>query len=138
MSVAAIDPQALVDSAEAHGVLPLVAARLLPRRDLPDELTRRLEEGARRAIVDDLVQETELRRLLQAFAAAGLRPVLMKGAHLAYAYYDRPDLRPRVDTDILVARGEEMRRRTRAAAAGLRAEQSRATAISFRISRPTR
>ena len=30
-SVAAIDPQALVDGAEAHGVLPLVAARLLPR-----------------------------------------------------------------------------------------------------------
>jgi len=107
VSVAAIDPEALVDGAEAHGVLPLVAARLLPRRDLPGGLTHRLEEGARRAIVDDLVQETELRRLLQAFAAAGLRPVLMKGAHLAYAYYERPDLRPRVDTDVLVARGQE-------------------------------
>jgi hypothetical protein len=101
-----IDPDALVSSAEAHAVLPLVAARLLPRRDLPGALAHRLEDAARLAVVDDLVQEAELKRLIQAFAA-GLRPVLMKGAHLAYTYYERPDLRPRVDTDLLVARGDE-------------------------------
>ncbi|HKW01228.1 MAG TPA: nucleotidyltransferase family protein [Vicinamibacterales bacterium] len=107
VSLAEIDPEALVSSAEAHAVLPLVAARLLPRRDLPEALRPRLEDAARRAVVDDLVQEAELKRLIHALSAAGLRPVLMKGAHLAYAYYERPDLRPRVDADLLVARGDE-------------------------------
>ena len=34
--------------------------------------------------------------------AAGVRPLLMKGAALAYLHYPEPSLRPRYDTDLLV------------------------------------
>jgi hypothetical protein len=105
----AIDPFTLADAAEIHGVLPLVADALLARPRLPPALARVVRDAAQRAIVDDLVQESELTRVLAAMGEAGLDPVLMKGAQLAHSHYVRPDLRPRTDTDIFVAKGDEDR-----------------------------
>ncbi|MFI5177506.1 MAG: nucleotidyltransferase family protein [Vicinamibacterales bacterium] len=98
-----VDPAELCRAAAAHGVLPLLAGRLLPRAQTPGTLAEQLHDAARRAVVEDLVQERELRRLLEALAVARLHAVLMKGAHLAYSYYARPDERPRIDTDLLIA-----------------------------------
>ena len=42
-------------------------------------------------------------RVCTALDARGLQALLVKGAALAYSLYDEPWLRPRVDTDILVA-----------------------------------
>lgn len=105
----AIDPQTLVDAAETHGVLPLVADALLAGPRLPPALAHALRHAAQRAVVDDLVQASELRRVLDAMAAHDVRTVLMKGAQLAHSHYVRPDLRPRTDTDMFVAKGEEDR-----------------------------
>ena len=49
------------------------------------------------ALIDD-----ELRRVHGALAAAGLRVVVVKGAHLAHAVYERPHLRVRSDSDLLI------------------------------------
>ncbi len=97
------DPAALCDAALHHGVLPLIADRLAGDPRLTPALRDRLDDAARLAVVDDLVQSYELARLLAATARAGLRPIVIKGAHLAHAYYPRPDLRPRVDSDLLIA-----------------------------------
>jgi len=109
LALAAIDPDEICRAAGEHGVLPLVADCLSGRPGVPAALASRLEHARRCAVVEDLVQERELRRVLDAFAADRLRVVLIKGAHLAYSYYTRPDERPRIDTDILVAAQDRVR-----------------------------
>ena len=100
--LAAKDPDAVCRRGEYHGVLPLIADRLTAIPDLPLELGARLRLHAARQVAGDLIQEAEIRSVLAAFDNAGVNALLLKGAHLAYAWYQRPDLRPRVDTDILI------------------------------------
>ena len=57
--------------------------------------------SAARAIVSELV-DAELRRVIAAIGAAGIRVVLIKGAALAYTHYRRPHLRPRSDSDLVI------------------------------------
>ena len=111
-----VTPDAVVSALEQHGVVPLVADRL-----------RRLESSARPAwsdaVIDiaracaasDLIREAELRSAIEALDRAGVLPIVFKGAHLAYRDYARPDLRPRVDSDILIRQGEPARRAAHAA-----------------------
>ena len=107
--LASVDVDELVSRAEAHGVLPLVAERLVRRSDVPSGLGAGLSAAARRHAAFDVAREMELRRLLAAFEALGVRAVLLKGAHLAYSHYERPDLRPRADTDLFIADGDRRR-----------------------------
>jgi hypothetical protein len=102
--LANVDVDQLVLRAESHGVLPLVAERARSRADVPSALRSALEVETRRHAAIDTAREVELRRLLAALEVRGVRALLMKGAHLAYTHYGRPDLRPRIDTDLLVAR----------------------------------
>jgi len=62
-----------------------------------------LAEELRRAAVLDEIGARELRAVLAALAHAGVRPVLLKGAALAYTHYPRPELRVRSDTDLLIS-----------------------------------
>jgi hypothetical protein len=103
-AIAATDVDDLVLRAEAHGVLPLVAERVGARTDVPSPLQRVLAVEARRHAALDVAREVELRRLVAALDARGVRALLMKGAQLAYSHYGRSDLRPRIDTDLLIAR----------------------------------
>jgi hypothetical protein len=100
------DRDAFVAGADAHGVLSLVAERLIALPDLPREWRQPLQAEVRQHAAFDMTREAELRRLVAAFERRGVRVVLMKGAQLAYTLYPRPDLRPRIDTDILIARGD--------------------------------
>jgi len=90
-------------------VLPLVAERVAGRRGLPADLAEAVRVEARRAAAVDLVREAELRLVLETLSAASVAPLLMKGAQLAYTHYARPDLRPRLDTDLLIAEDDRMR-----------------------------
>ena len=94
----------LVGLAATHGVLALLADLVEPAgEDCPPPLHDALRAEFRRHLAADLVREHELRRLVAAFAAAGVRSLLMKGADVAYGAYPRPELRSRTDTDLLVA-----------------------------------
>ena len=42
--------------------------------------------------------------VLAALASGGMRPILIKGAPLAYSVYDAPSARLRCDTDLVVPR----------------------------------
>lgn len=87
------------DCAAYHGIGPLLAQRIsltVPgdrheARDLKDEM----------AI--ELVRKHELVRVLNALAKCGVTPLLLKGTALAYSIYPSPALRPRIDTDLLIA-----------------------------------
>ena len=91
--------------AAAHGVRSLLAYQLR-RTDgwhrWPVEITARLQETARADVALEVVRRAELERVILAMRAAGVRPLLMKGAALAYLHYPEPSLRPRYDTDLLV------------------------------------
>lgn len=96
------DPQSLYGAACEHDVLPLVADRLGRLQAATTPPWRVFHEDASRAVVMDMARELELQRLLKGLEAGGVETVLMKGSHLAYSHYLRPDLRSRIDTDLLV------------------------------------
>jgi Uncharacterised nucleotidyltransferase len=102
-SLTGVDAEAFCRRAAEHGVLPLVAQRLARGEHVPAALRTPLRTRETDAIVLDLARVTELQRLLRTLARAGVLPLLMKGAHLAHSHYARPYLRPRIDTDLLVA-----------------------------------
>ena len=98
-----IEADTFCRSAEAHGVVPLIADRLrMTGLAAPGELAARVMDLARRHAALDLERESALRAALAALHEAGLEPLVFKGAHLAYRDYARPDLRPRVDSDVLI------------------------------------
>src|SRR2546423_4325613 len=84
---------AIVDCAREHR-LHLVLATRVHRADLAAEL--------RGAAIIDAARDVVLRRTLDALAAAGVHAICIKGAALAHLHYPRPELRPRLDTDLLI------------------------------------
>lgn len=96
-------------AASRHRVRPLLAWRLHGTGELPAwpaPIRRALLDTARGEAALEVIRRFELRRLLDAFAAAGVPVLVLKGAALAYATYAEPWLRPREDTDLLV-RGDD-------------------------------
>ena len=93
----AFAPEALV-AARAHRIHLLLADRFA-LAELADEL--------RAAAALDAARERELHSVIAALADA--TPVLIKGAALAYTHYQRPELRPREDTDLLISAADKGR-----------------------------
>ena len=91
----------LLASADEHGVLPLLADAAAAARWDPDFLVA-MRPLVAAEIALSLVRERELGRVLASLAAAGITPLLLKGAHLAFTLYRSPDRRPRLDTDLLI------------------------------------
>jgi Uncharacterised nucleotidyltransferase len=89
--------------AERQGVMPLAAERLANLPAAPRAVVGAFDVASKRQAAADLVREVELRHVLVGLSGAGVRTLVMKGAQLAYSHYPRPDLRPRLDTDLLVA-----------------------------------
>src|SRR5437762_11307714 len=96
------DAAAHVDVIEQHAVGPLVYAHL------PHPALR---EIALRAAAAELLRLEDLRAVLDGFARHGVRVLIIKGTALAYDVYDAPELRPRADTDLLIARRDVDRAR---------------------------
>ncbi|WP_420209359.1 nucleotidyltransferase family protein [Candidatus Electronema sp. JC] len=92
----------------AQGMAPLLFRKISKQdcSDWPPDLLARLKETALRQAAAELLLEADLRALLHAFADAGIEPLLLKGTALAYSLYPEPWLRPRCDTDLLVAEAE--------------------------------
>lgn len=65
-----------------------------------------LRDAALRAAVLEPLRLDDLRAVLDALAARGVVPLIVKGTALAYSLYDEPEQRPRADTDLLLAAGE--------------------------------
>src|SRR5689334_16186089 len=89
-------PEEVLASAREEGVLLLLADRLR-LRSFADQL--------REAAIVEALRARELRDVLAGLAKVGIQPVLLKGAALAQTHYARPELRPRVDTDLMIPAG---------------------------------
>lgn len=77
-----------------HGVAPLIyAATALPQ----------LRHEALRAAAYEPLRATDVAEVLAALAENGVEALLLKGTALAYELYAAPELRPRSDTDLLIA-----------------------------------
>jgi hypothetical protein len=90
-------PADLLAAARGEGVHLLLADRL--------QLAA-MDEELREAAVVETLRAHELRAVLAAMTAAGVRPILLKGASLAQTHYPRPELRPRSDTDLMIRPSE--------------------------------
>ena len=99
----------LLAAANAHDVLALVAETLINDVTPPPDVRTRFRTESQKLAAADLAAEIELRRVLKSLAESGVQTLLIKGSHLAYSHYARPDLRARKDTDILVAREQRDR-----------------------------
>lgn len=99
----AADAATLVNRMAYHGVVgPLAADPALMAR-LPQEIAQGMQDVARGHAFWELAHRRLLTRLAPDFAAAGIAPLILKGTALAYSVYDTPALRPRGDTDMVVA-----------------------------------
>jgi hypothetical protein len=95
------DAAQFVESIEQNGIAPLVYSRLTgwPIRD-------GLRAIAIRAAAGETSRLTDLRAVLAAFEAKSIRVLIIKGTGLAYDIYPSPELRPRGDTDLLIAESD--------------------------------
>lgn len=95
------DAAQLVESIEQNGIGPLVYARL---SGWP--IQSALRDVAIRAAAGETSRLADLRAVLEAFEANGIRVLIIKGTGLAYDIYPSPELRPRGDTDLLIAESD--------------------------------
>lgn len=94
------DAKLFLKSIEEHGIAPLVYARFA-EDSWP--IHAALRDRAIHAAAGEPVRLADLRSLLAAFAETGVPVVIIKGTGLAYDLYEAPELRPRGDTDLLIA-----------------------------------
>lgn len=113
----AVPPEMLLDTARREGLVPL-AADQWPEQPAAGPVGQWLAREAREALLLDIVRQQELDRLLLAFEVAPLKVLIFKGEQLARTCYARPDLRPRLDTDLLVRPADRDRAREILEAAG--------------------
>jgi len=73
------------------------------------ELAAAVAPYARAEAARDVVRSRSFRQVLDALAAASVPAIVFKGEHLAHACYERPDLRPRTDSDVLVRHGDRQK-----------------------------
>jgi hypothetical protein len=95
------DASQLVESIEQNGLGPLVYARL---SDWP--IRSALRDVAIRAAAGETARLADLCAVLDAFGTNGIRVLIIKGTGLAYDIYPSPELRPRGDTDLLIAESD--------------------------------
>ncbi len=101
-------PQTLTSSDEvlacaaAQGVDVLIAQRLGLLTTWPPDAQAGLARAGRDACIVEAVREREIASVLSALHAVDVGALLVKGTGLAYTVYHSPELRPRIDTDILV------------------------------------
>ena len=88
----------LFAAAQANRVDRLVAWR-----------TGQISDELRAAAILDEVDVRELNRVLGGLEARGLVPLVIKGAALAHTHYEQSWLRPRVDSDLLIASSHRAR-----------------------------
>ena len=98
-----------LDAAREHGVLPLVARqqrRLGSLNNWPAALREAIATRARQHAIVEQLHRAELTAVVGELTSRGVRPIVLKGAALAYTHYPYPCLRPREDFDLLVSESQ--------------------------------
>ena len=69
---------------------------------LPDFIINKLREVRRDACIKEIYRKQHLVKLLEILTKNEIKCLILKGTALAYTIYERPYLRPRLDTDIFI------------------------------------
>ncbi len=112
---------AFLRACDDAGLTGLVSERVrsLPVQcEWPHHIREALFRDVRARTATELVHRAEILSVLENLAAAGIDPILLKGAALAYSVYPTPASRPRIDTDLLIRRDQVDRARRAMAGAG--------------------
>jgi hypothetical protein len=97
---------AACETLEVSELLHHLSARHRAQHDWPAGVRLELARRAQASAARQLTRTREISDVLQALAARGIHPIVFKGAALSHLVYDSASLRPHVDTDILVRRGD--------------------------------
>src|SRR5882762_9287231 len=105
----------LLQDAESHGVMPLLAERVMNLGPVlvPPDIRDRLRESRRAFTACSLQMTAELFRLMERFTALRVETLVTKGPALSVRCYGDPGLRQYSDLD-LVIRQTDIRRATQA------------------------
>jgi hypothetical protein len=123
--LAATLPDAVLARARYHGVLPLISARLDEvAADVPAWLADAARASVRGEVALDLARRPMVVEAIEALDRAGTVPIVLKGEALAHTLYAAPWMRPRADTDVLVAPDSEQRADPALVALGYRRQLS--------------
>ena len=91
---------------EISGLVHQLLAHSACPHDWPDAVRQELAKRAQAATATALVRASESTVVLDALAASGIQPILLKGAPLAHSIYPAPGMRPHADTDLLIRRDQ--------------------------------
>jgi hypothetical protein len=108
--VQATDPGVFVSACredDLTGLVYEVVARQPPASAWLRTVRGALEPDARAETAEELLRRRELVSVLEALAAEGVQPILVKGTALAYSHYAAPAARRCRDTDLLIRRDQE-------------------------------
>ncbi|HEX2446262.1 MAG TPA: nucleotidyltransferase family protein [Vicinamibacterales bacterium] len=115
------DPTEAVRIAEHQGVAPLLSRAVGKDTDVwPRVFLEGLRTAAHAQTALALARRAELVRVLRCLMDAKVRALVIKGAHLAFTVYESPELRPRLDTDLLIDESDVDRARDGFARLGYR------------------
>jgi hypothetical protein len=101
----ASDLTELLAGSAAEGLTGLLHVRLSQATEAdgwPRSVIEDLVQVARVEDARELLRQREIASVLVALSDAGVRPILLKGAPLAYSLYPTPASRPRIDCDVMV------------------------------------
>jgi len=99
----------LLHVARRQGVAGLIHRRVAQDKDsagAPDDVRQGLRETALAQAAASARAEADLTEVIDAFHAAGIEPVLMRGLSLVAEIYEDGSLRAQIDHDLLVAPAE--------------------------------
>lgn len=102
-------PEQMVEACAREGVTCLVHERLSSAHadsDWPPEVRHALARASRNATAVELLRRRELVAVLDVLVAHDIRPLLLKGAPLAYTAYTTPASRPHDDVDLMLRRSD--------------------------------
>lgn len=116
------DEAAALRAIVEQGMAPLVYERVARNDDWPPSLVAALRAQALAVAAAEATRARALVSALEALERAGVTAIVIKGTALAYRHYPSPALRPRGDTDLLVAEDEVGRAREALRGAGFTEE----------------
>ncbi len=101
-----------LEAARHQGITSLLwhqHSRLGLLADWPAEFLEKLKQQACQEAAAEMIRETEVQVILEALQEEGVSLLLIKGTPLSALLYPAAGLRPRCDTDLLVAEGDDLR-----------------------------
>lgn len=95
------DFDTIIDVASRNHIMYMVCSTLLQEKNLTDKQIETLRSNVKFSVFRSLIQDSELKRMINTFEKAGVKNIPLKGSVIRYLY-PRPELREMSDIDVLI------------------------------------